>query len=109
MIGVGLYNILVLQSFGQFGQSYYITGGVLFVIVGVVKVLISLLGILGLVLGKRVVIAIVSQPHPCTILLCHSSVCCLDTFVWCMCIVCVCVCVSIALTQAAMLALCIVL
>ena len=61
MLAVGIYNIFVLQGFGAFTRSVYLTGGALFILVGVVKVVLSLLGILGMFLQQRILITIVSN------------------------------------------------
>lgn len=60
LLAVGIYNIVSLLSFDVFVRSIYITGGALFVIVGVAKIILSLLGILGYALQNKIILTIVS-------------------------------------------------
>ena len=60
MVGVGVYNLLVLRGFGMFVKPYYYVGAVLFIAVGVAKIILSLLGILGMFLQWRILLSIVS-------------------------------------------------
>ena len=60
MVGVGIYNIVEIRRFENFAQDVYVTGGVLFVLVGVAKIIISILGIIGWGTGWRILLAIVS-------------------------------------------------
>ena len=74
MLGVGIYNIVSLLGFDVFARSVYITGGVLFVMVGAAKMIISLLGMIGFFLENRIILTVVSIFHtllliiPCFIL-----------------------------------------
>ena len=61
MFAVGLYNILSLQSFEDFGEPVYITGGVLFAILGIAKIALSILGIIAMALEWKIPMVIVSQ------------------------------------------------
>ena len=60
MIAVGIYNIVSLLYFDVFARSVYLTGGVMFVIIGVAKVLIAILGIIGWAVKNRIILGIVS-------------------------------------------------
>ena len=59
LLSVGIYNIVSLLSFDVFARSVYITGGVLFVMVGAAKMVLSLLGLLGFFLENRIILTIV--------------------------------------------------
>ena len=59
MLGVGIYNIVSLLGFDVFSRSVYLTGGVLFVMVGAVKMILSLLAMIGLFLENRILLTIV--------------------------------------------------
>lgn len=61
MIAVGIYNIVSLLYFDVFARSVYLTGGVMFVIIGVAKVLIAILGIIGWAVKNRIILGIVSS------------------------------------------------
>ena len=61
MFAVGLYNIFRLQSFEDFGEPVYITGGVLFTILGVAKIALSILGIIAMAFEWKIPLVIVSQ------------------------------------------------
>lgn len=66
LLSVGIYNIVSLLSFDVFARSVYITGGVLFVMVGAAKMVLSLLGLLGFFLENRIILTIVrlyANPH----------------------------------------------
>lgn len=70
LLSVGIYNIVSLLSFDVFARSVYITGGVLFVMVGAAKMVLSLLGLLGFFLENRIILTIVrlyANPHVVTI------------------------------------------
>lgn len=58
MLGVGIYNIVSLLGFDVFSRSVYLTGGVLFVMVGAVKMILSLLAMIGLFLENRILLTI---------------------------------------------------
>jgi hypothetical protein len=58
MIGVGIYNIIALNGFGVFARNVYVTGGVLFLIAGMAKIVISVIGIIGMATGKKIVLII---------------------------------------------------
>ena len=62
MVGVGVYSLLVLNGFGMFSQTYYLTGAIIFIATGVLKIVFSLLGILGMFMQWRILLSIVSTP-----------------------------------------------
>ena len=59
MFGVGIYNIVSIRSYEDFAQGTYITGGVLFVIVGVAKIVLSVMGIVGWGTGFKILLSLV--------------------------------------------------
>ncbi len=59
MLGVGIYNIISIRSYEDFARGTYITGGVLFVIVGVAKVILSVIGIVGWGTGLKILLSLV--------------------------------------------------
>ncbi|XP_003388645.1 PREDICTED: tetraspanin-11-like [Amphimedon queenslandica] len=58
MLAVGIYNIASLLGFDIFARSVYLTGGALFVMVGAVKMILALLGMIGLFLENRILLTI---------------------------------------------------
>ena len=66
MLGVGIYNIVSIQSFGVFARDEYITGGVIFVIVGIAKIILSIVGIIGWGTGWKYLLGVVSKTHSYT-------------------------------------------
>ena len=60
MFAIGIYSIVNLAQYGFFTQGTYIAGAVIFVIVGVIKFVFGLLGILVLFVQKKPLIIIVS-------------------------------------------------
>lgn len=59
MLAVGIYNIISIQSYEDFSRGVYITGGVLFVLIGVAKIVLSILGIIGWGTGMRILLYVV--------------------------------------------------
>ena len=66
MLCVGIYNIVLIQSFGVFARDEYITGGVIFVIVGIAKIILSIVGIIGWKTGWKYLLGVVSKIHSYT-------------------------------------------
>ena len=60
MLAVGIYNALSLLSFDVFSRPYYITGAILFIIVGTAKILLSIMALIGLGLRNKYMLGIVS-------------------------------------------------
>lgn len=60
MLCVGIYNIVLIQRFGVFARDEYITGGVIFVIVGIAKIILSIVGIIGWKTGWKYLLGVYS-------------------------------------------------
>ncbi len=60
MFSVGIYNIVSITAFENFARNTYLIGGVLFVIVGVAKILLSVIGFIGWGTGYKKLLAVVS-------------------------------------------------
>ena len=60
MLAIGLYNILDLQQYGFFTQNTYTPPSAIFVAVGALKMVFSIVGIIALFVRKKPIFAIVS-------------------------------------------------
>ena len=61
MLGVGIYNIISLVAFENFSRNVYVTGGVLFAIIGVAKIVLSMIGFIGWGTGYKKLMVVVSH------------------------------------------------
>lgn len=60
MLAIGLYNILDLQQYGFFTQNTYTPPSGIFVVVGALKMVFGIVGIIAMFVKKKPFFAIVS-------------------------------------------------
>ena len=65
MLGFGIYSVLNFQKYGSFTENLYLAGASIFIAVGVLKIVFSVVGVIAMFVKSRHLLFIVS----CTVVL----------------------------------------